>query len=209
MKITLRRSGDGYYRVSSEGAPLLVELPCLVTALEAGRILLEVANEETSAQQYKRAFGIDRTLQLALTTEEEKHERQATLTALIQVPSTLPSGPCVGAALLAETRCFRASAPAQNNGKPSACNAGEVIPGARCKVLLDIVGLKRKPETTRWHFDVAVSQVLLEHTDAKPKVCPFSDDAPLDIESCVHDEESEYVVPDAPDERERTATETH
>ena len=206
MKITLRRSGEGYYRVSSEGAPLLVELPCVVTGLESGKIVLEIANEEKSAGLYKRAFGIDRTLQLALATEEEKHGRHASLTALIQVPPSLPSGPCVGAAMLDETRCFRAV----EGAKPASCPSSEVTAGARCKILLDVVGLKRKPESARWHFDVAVSQVLLEHTDAKPKVCPFSDDAPLDIESCVHDEESEYVVPEAPDEsaHERTATET-
>lgn len=212
MKITLRRSGEGYYRVSSEGAPLLVELPCVVNALESGRIVLEIANEEKSAQLYKRAFGVDRTLQLALSTEEEKHGRHASLTALIQAPPTLPSGPCVGAAILEDTRCFRAvqgqGANTGTNTKPVACPSSEVGPGAKCKILLDVVGLKRKQESARWHFDVAVSQVLLEHTEAK-KLCPFSDDAPVDLESCVHDEESEYVVPDAPETEGRDKTETH
>jgi hypothetical protein len=206
MKITLRRSGEGYYRVSSEGAPLLVELPCVVTSFEKEHVVLEVVNDARSAPAYKNAFGIDRTLQLALASEETKLERHATLTPLIQVPSTLPSGPCVGAALLAETRCFRASA----GQKPAACHASELAAGARCKVLLDVVGLKRKPETARWHFDVAVSQVLLEAVEAVGAVaavgavgasteaaaCPFTDDAHLDLESCVPDEESEYVVPD-------------
>ena len=211
MKITLRRSGEGYYRVSSEGAPLLVELPCVVSGLESGRMVLEIANEEKSAQLYKRAFGVDRTLQLALATEEEKQGRHASLTALIQAPPSLPSGPCIGAAILEDTRCFRAVQGQGANGtntKPVACPSSEVGPGAKCKVLLDVVGLKRKPESARWHFDVAVSQVLLEHAEPK-KVCPFSDDAPLDIESCVHDEESEYVVPDAPETEARDKTETH
>ena len=113
MKITLRRSGDAYYRVSSEGAPLLVELPCVVASFEKEHVVLEVVNDARSAPAYKNAFGIDRTLQLALASEETKLERHATLTPLIQVPSTLPSGPCVGAALLGETRCFRASAGAK------------------------------------------------------------------------------------------------
>ncbi len=206
MKVTLRRSGEGYFRVSSEGAPLLVEIPCVAIALDASRALFEIVNDETSAQQYKRAFGIDRTLQLALASEEEKYEREATLTPLIQVPSTLPSGPCVGAALLGETRCFRANgangAKAAKAQKPSACSASEVVQGAKCKVLLDIFGLKRKQATTRWHFDVAVSQILLEPPGAPQASaqCPFSDDdEPLDVESCVQDEESEYVVPDQPE----------
>ena len=210
MKVTLRRSGEGYFRVSSEGAPLLVEIPCVAIALDASRALFEIVNDETSAQQYKRAFGIDRTLQLALASEEEKYEREATLTPLIQVPSTLPSGPCVGAALLGETRCFRANgangAKAPKSQKPSACSASEVVQGSKCKVLLDIFGLKRKQATTRWHFDVAVSQILLEPQGAAPgsaqgaPQCPFSDDdEPLDVESCVQDEESEYVVPDQPE----------
>ena len=189
-----------------EGAPVLVELACIVTGLESGRMVLEIANEERSAGLYKRAFGIDRTLQLALATEEEKHGRHASLTGLIQVPPSLPSGPCVGAAILEETRCFRV---AQAGAKPVSCLSSEVAPGSRCKILLDVVGLKRKPETSRWHFDVAVSQVLLEYTEARQKVCPFSDDAPVDIESCVHDEESEYVVPEAHEEARESATPVH
>ena len=97
----------------------------------------------------------------------------------------------------------------QKPKRPSACNVSEAAPGARCKVLLDIVGLKRKSETTRWHFDVAVSQILLESGGGglEPR-CPFSDDddEPADVESCVQDEESEYVVPEPEPDAARLAS---
>jgi hypothetical protein len=193
MRITLRRTGETYYRVSTDGAPLLVDIgPCRVAQLERPQVLLEVQNEAGAAQTYRRLFGIDRTLQAALAAEEAKVGNGAALVPLIQPPTHLPSGPCVGAVLIDGTRFYRAD----TGAKPSACGAGEAAVGARCRALLDVVGLKRKPGEPLWHFDAVVSQVLLEAAPGPgKKECPFAEETPA-LESTMHDEESEYVVPD-------------
>ena len=115
MRITLRRTGETYYRVSTDGAPLLVDIgPCLVAQLERPQLLLEVLNEAAAAQTYRRLFGIDRTLQAALAAEEAKVGNGAALVPLIQPPTHLPGGPCVGAVLIDATRYYRADAGANS-----------------------------------------------------------------------------------------------
>jgi hypothetical protein len=194
MRVTLRRTGDTYYRVSTDGAPLLVEIgPCRVERLEAAQLLLEVLNDAAAAPTYRRLFSIDRTLQTALAAEEEKLGNRAALAALIQPPAQLPHGPCVGAVLIDATRVFRDG---EAEGKPAPCAVAEVGAGAACRALLDVVGLKRKPGEFGWHFDVVVSQLLLPRDAPAPRECPFVEHETPALESTMHDEESEYVVPD-------------
>ena len=178
MRVTLRRINQTYFRVVTEAHPLLVELgPVEVSSIDAagadgsGRVVFEVCNESAASKTYGHMVNIDRTLQQALVSDEEKAGRRAVLLPIFRPPSYVPAGPRLTAQLLATTRCFQQQQQQQHgtserkkqargNQGQEACSIDKLRVTARARVVLDIVGLRCCGDTI-WTYDVAVSSVLL------------------------------------------------
>lgn len=229
MRVTLRRINQTYFRVVTESQPLLVELgPVEVSSVDladggVGRVVLEVCNELAASKSYAHLVSIDRTLQQALVSDEEKANRRAVLLPIFRPPSYVPAGPRLTAQLLETTRCFQ-----QQHGDKKrlqgqeACNIDKLHVSCRARVILDIVGIRCCGDTL-WSYDVAVSSVLLliptptipktpsvapatvtpallsschDAAAAEPQPYPFSNDANAQMESYMPEEESDWEVPD-------------
>jgi len=181
MRLTLRRINETYFRVATESQPLLVELgPVEVSSVDladggVGRLVLEVCNELAASKSYARLVSIDRTLQQALASDEEKANRRGVLMPIFRPPSYVPAGPRLTAQVLATTRCFQQQQGERRPRHQEACNIDKLVVSCRARVMLDIVGL-RCCGNTIWMYDVAVSSVLL--TPAIPTTPAAAVDAP-------------------------------
>jgi hypothetical protein len=223
MRVTLRRINETYFRVVTESQPLLVELgPVEVSSVEladggVGRVVLEVCNEAAASKSYAHLVSIDRTLQQALVSDEEKANRRAVLLPIFRPPSYVPAGPRLTAQLLATTRCLQQQQQVvgenlKRRQGQEACNIDKLQVSCRARVMLDIVGLRCCGDTI-WSYDVAVSSVLLLapppalapaiassaalcSTPAlkEPQPYPFSNDATAQMDSYMPEEESEWEV---------------
>jgi hypothetical protein len=198
MRVTLRRINQTYFRVVTESQPLLVELgPVEVSSIDladggVGRVVLEVCNELAASKSYAHLVSIDRTLQQALVSDEEKANRRAVLLPIFRPPSYVPAGPRLTAQVLATTRCFQQQQQQQGEKRAQtrrqdACSIDKLSVSCRARVILDIVGLRCCGDTI-WTYDVAVSSVLLTPLPTIPKTPAAAVDAvaPAMVSSC-HD----------------------
>lgn len=189
MRLTLRRINETYFRVATESQPLLVELgPVEVSSVEladggVGRLVLEVCNELAASKSYARLVSIDRTLQQALASDEERANRRGVLLPIFRPPSYVPAGPRLTAQVLATTRCFQQQQGERRPKHQEACNIDKLVVSCRARVILDIVGLRCCGDTI-WMYDVAVSSVLLTPAIPTTPAAAVVVNAPAMASSC-------------------------
>jgi len=190
--ITTVRVNPGFYRVLARAsrAPLHMKLgTCVVakvSAAESGlrRLVLEIGDD--SNELYARLIDIDRTVLYAVEAEERKQGSVASIRTLVRPPIALPGGPRVTVSCVASTRYF-----VRGEGeRPDQGSAEDLVVGARVHVQLELVGLRRDPES-RWHYDVVATQVL--SVPAARTECLFKEESEPDGD----DWETESVAPES------------
>jgi hypothetical protein len=165
-RVTLRGVTDTFYRLESDGYPLLFTVgPAVVHSLAADAekdkpraLRIELCNEAAGSAAYEEIVAVDQTVQRALSDDERRLGRPGVLMPIVGLPSKLPSGPLFVSELLAETQFYREA----RGAKPDRAALADFRANCRVKVIFEIVGMRRHPERTCvWTYETVVREMLL------------------------------------------------